>query len=127
MGLLAPMVDYSQAYCFEFCNECTTACPTGAIEPLLLESKRHRAMGLAEVDPGKCIAWHDRQYCMVCQEFCPYLAIEEVTHRGVHCPVVKPEMCRGCGACQVNCPALPDKAIVVKSIPQRPARPLPEA
>ena len=89
-----------------------------------LESKRHRAMGLAEVDPGKCIAWRDRQYCMVCQEFCPYLAIEAMTHRGVHCPVVKAEMCRGCGACQVNCPALPDKAIVVKGIPQRTARPL---
>ena len=123
-GLLAPAIDYSKAHCFEYCNECTKVCPTGAIERLALEAKRNRAIGLAEIDRNKCIAWHDRQYCMVCHEFCPYLAIDSVAQDGVECPTVKPDMCRGCGACQVNCPALPDKAIVVKSIPQRPARPL---
>lgn len=123
-GLLAPTIDYSKAHCFEYCNECTKVCPTGAIERLALEAKRNRAIGLAEIDRNRCIAWHDRQYCMVCHEFCPYLAIDSVAQDGVECPTVKPEMCRGCGACQVNCPALPDKAIVVKSIPQRGARPL---
>lgn len=126
-GLLAPVVDYSKAHCFEYCNECTQVCPTGAIERLALAAKRDRAMGLAEVQRDKCLAWHDRQYCMVCQEFCPYLAIAEVEHNGVNCPVVKPDMCRGCGACEVNCPALPDKAIVVHGIAQRPARPLADA
>lgn len=123
-GLLAPKIDYSKAHCFEYCNECTKVCPTGAIERLALEAKRNRAIGLAEIDRKKCIAWDYGQYCMVCHEFCPYLAIDSVERNGVECPTVKPEMCRGCGACQVNCPALPDKAIVVKSIPQRPARPL---
>ncbi len=123
-GLLTPVLDYSEAYCFEYCHECTQVCPTGAIEKLLLESKRHRAIGLAEVDRDTCLAWHDRQYCMVCQEFCPYLAINSVVHRGVNCPVVKPDMCRGCGACHVHCPARPDKAIVVRGLAQRPARPL---
>ena len=126
-GLLAPKIDYAKAHCFEYCNECTKVCPTGAIERLALEAKRNRAIGLAEIDREKCIAWHDRQYCMVCHEFCPYLAIDSVAQGGVECPVVQPDMCRGCGACQVNCPALPDKAIVVKGIPQRAARPLPEA
>jgi len=123
-GLLAPTLDYAKAHCFEYCNECTKVCPTGAIERLALETKRNRAIGLAEIDREKCIAWHDRQYCMVCHEFCPYLAIDSVTQDGVECPTVKPDMCRGCGACQVNCPALPDKAIVVQGIPQRVARPL---
>lgn len=126
-GLLAPVVDYSKAHCFEYCNECAKVCPTGAIERLALESKRNRAIGLAEVHREKCIAWSDGQYCMVCHEFCPYLAIEAVERNGVNCPVVKPDMCRGCGACQVNCPALPDKAITVNGISQRPARPLEEA
>ena len=125
-GLLAPKIDYSRANCFEYCNECTKVCPTGAIERLALEAKRNRAIGLAEIDRSKCIAWHDGQYCMVCHEFCPYLAIDSTKHRGVECPTVKADMCRGCGACQVNCPALPDKAIVVKGIPQRAARPLPD-
>ena len=124
-GLLAPAIDYSKAHCFEYCNECTQVCPTGAIERLALEAKRNRAIGLAEIRREKCIAWQYGQYCMVCHEFCPYLAIDSVERNGVECPTVKPEMCRGCGACQVNCPALPDKAIVVKGIPQRAARPLP--
>ena len=126
-GLLTPKIEYAAKHCFEYCHECTKACPTGAIERLALEAKRNRSIGLAEVDRNKCIAWRYGQYCMVCHEFCPYLAIATEVRHGVNCPVVRPEMCRGCGACQVNCPALPDKAIVVKGIPQRPARPLPEA
>ena len=126
-GLLAPKIDYSKAHCFEYCHECTKVCPTGAIERLALETKRNLAIGLAEIDRKKCIAWEYGQYCMVCHEFCPYLAIDSTERNGVECPTVKPEMCRGCGACQVNCPALPDKAIVVKGTLQRPARPLPEA
>ncbi len=92
---------------------------TGAIERLALETKRNRAIGLAVIDRKKCIAWEYGQYCMVCHEFCPYLAIDSTERNGVECPTVKPDMCRGFGACQVNCPALPDKAIVVKGIPQR--------
>lgn len=126
-GLLAPKIDYSKAHCFEYCHECTKVCPTGAIERLALETKRNLAIGLAEIDRKKCIAWEYGQYCMVCHEFCPYLAIDSTERNGVECPTVKPEMCRGCGACQVNCPALPDKAIVVKGIPQRAARPSPDA
>ena len=62
---------------------------------------------------------------MVCHEFCPYLAIRTVTHRGVNCPEVDPAMCRGCGACQANCPALPVKAIVVGGREQKRVRALP--
>ena len=123
-GLLTPSIGYSATHCYEYCNECSKVCPTGAIERLALESKRTLAIGLAEVARGKCIAWSDGQYCMVCHEFCPYLAIEAVERNGVNCPVVKPEMCRGCGACQVACPAQPDKAIVVKGIPQHRVRTL---
>ena len=126
-GLLAPVADYAKAHCFEYCNECTRVCPTGAIERLDLAAKRNRAMGLAEIDRNRCIAWRDGEYCMVCHEFCPYLAIGTEEHAGVNCPVVLPDMCRGCGACQVNCPAIPDKAIVVHGTLQHAARPLEEA
>ena len=127
MGLLTPVVDYSKAHCFEFCNECTKVCPTGAIGRLALEAKRNRSMGLAEIDRSQCIAWRDGEYCMVCHEFCPYLAIEPVERNGVNCPVVKPNMCRGCGACQVECPAQPIKAIVVQGAPSRAVLPLEDA
>jgi ferredoxin len=126
-GFFSPVVDYAKAHCFEYCHECTKVCPTGAIERLALEAKRNRAIGLARVRRGQCIAWRDGEYCMVCHEFCPYLAIDIVEHNGINCPVVNPDMCRGCGACQVNCPAQPDKAIVVQGAPQHPVRPLEDA
>jgi len=123
-GLLSPVIDYSKAHCFEYCNECTKVCPTGAIEQLALETKRNRSIGLAQIRRGKCIAWRDGEYCMVCHEFCPYLAIDIVEHNGVNCPVVKADACRGCGACQVDCPAIPDKAIVVQGTRQHLVPPL---
>ena len=123
-GLLAPAIDYSRAHCFEFCNACSQVCPTGAIRRLPLPAKRSLAIGLAHVDRSQCIAWRDREYCMVCHEYCPYLAIEIVERDGVNCPVVLADRCRGCGACQVNCPALPTKAIVVRGTPQRPLPPM---
>jgi Pyruvate/2-oxoacid:ferredoxin oxidoreductase delta subunit len=123
-GLLTPVIDQSESYCYEWCNACTQVCPTGAIEHLLLEQKRNLSIGLAEVTKKDCIAWNDGQYCMVCQEFCPYLAIKSVEHNGVNCPVVDPAMCRGCGTCHNQCPAIPDKAINVKGIVQKPAKPV---
>ena len=33
-GLLAPKIDYAKAHCFEYCNECTKVCPTGASRKL---------------------------------------------------------------------------------------------
>lgn len=123
-GLLSPVIDYPKAHCFEYCNECTKVCPTGAIERLALEAKRNRSIGLAHISRNKCIAWTDGEYCMVCHEFCPYLAIEIVEHNGINCPVVKTDACRGCGACEVNCPALPDKAIVVQGTAQHSVPPM---
>ena len=117
-GWLSPVVDYSDSYCFEFCNACTQVCPTGAIRRLALETKRNRSIGLATVDRNRCIAWSRGRHCMACQEFCPYLAIDAVSRDGVKCPQVNADMCRGCGACQVACPIQPVKAITVAGQPQ---------
>jgi ferredoxin len=118
-GLLAPVVQYGSGYCFEQCKACTEACPTGAIHALTLERKRQLALGAAVVDKSRCLAWKDGLYCMMCQEFCPYSAIRAEEQRGVNCPVVDPDRCRGCGACQTNCPARPLRAITVRAAPQR--------
>lgn len=126
VGLMTPVVVYEGQYCDEWCNECDKVCPTGALAHLTLDEKRATAIGNARIDRTRCIAWAEGKYCMVCQEFCPYLAIELVDHNGVNCPVVDSELCRGCGACQSNCPAITQKAIVVSGIPQRSARPMPE-
>ncbi len=55
---------------------------------------------------------------MVCQEYCPYKAIEaSYTEAGLPRPVVNPQVCRGCGACQNQCPAIrAGKAIIVHGV-----------
>lgn len=117
-GLMAPKVVYREGYCLEPCRACTRVCPTGAIRELSLKEKQRLALGMARVEPSRCLAWHDGLYCMMCQASCPYSAISEVERKGVPCPVVNPDRCRGCGACQNACPARPP-AIVVKACPRR--------
>lgn len=124
-GALTPVLDMSRGYCNEWCRACTLACPTGAIRPLTMEAKRDLSIGTAVVARGRCLAWKDHLYCMVCQEFCPYGAIRSVEQGGVNCPLVDPTLCRGCGACQNDCPARPEKAIIVRGTPQRQAAAIP--
>lgn len=120
-GLLTPVVNYGRDYCDEWCNRCTQVCPTGAIRRLTLEEKRCLSLGNARIDRSRCLAWSQQQYCLLCAEFCPYLAIRSLENQGVPCPEVNQAVCRGCGACQSQCPARPRKAIVVWGMVQHPA------
>jgi len=117
-GLLTPVLRITPDYCAEWCNECTKVCPTGAIKRHSLEEKNCIAIGVARVTKEDCLAWTKSQSCMVCDEFCPFHAIKAVKGNVVPCPEVLPDVCRGCGVCQVNCPA-EKKAIVVHGEPQR--------
>lgn len=100
--------------CEEFCNRCTQACPTGAIRKLTEEQKRNRQIGIAGIRRSACLAWADKEHCMVCDEYCPYKAIKtDFAEDGLPRPVVEPETCRGCGACQNACPASRDGAAIV--------------
>lgn len=103
-------------YCDEFCTMCTGTCPTGAIKKLGEDEKHSRQIGVAQVHRDACLAWTDKEHCMVCQEYCPYLAIgEDVSPDGIPRPVVDPEICRGCGFCQNQCPAIRDGVAIVVS------------
>ncbi len=112
-GLFTPVLAFrslnprQEQFCFQECTACTQACPTGALRPLTVARKQQTAIGLAQVCRSACIAWEKGEYCVVCQEFCPYQAIIEVEHNGVLCPIVDADKCRGCGACESQCPALP--------------------
>jgi len=121
-GWLAPQVDASRGPCEEFCYRCSEVCPTGAIKKILsTDEKRHIQMGIAEVRRDACLAWTDKEHCMVCDEYCPYRAIANVPdEKGIPCPVIKPDVCRGCGYCEKYCPAVRDGiAIVVKGVPEQ--------
>ncbi|MBP7276266.1 MAG: 4Fe-4S dicluster domain-containing protein, partial [Kiritimatiellae bacterium] len=104
--------------CEEFCNDCARVCPTGAIRNLGVEEKRQLQIGVAKVTRDDCLAWTEGEHCMVCQEFCPYGAIDTRTSRaGIPRPVVNEKKCRGCGFCQNACPAIRNgKAILVHGV-----------
>ncbi|MBO7654916.1 MAG: 4Fe-4S ferredoxin, partial [Kiritimatiellae bacterium] len=82
-------------------------CPTGALHPLTVEEKHARPIGLAVVDRKKCLAWAQNEYCVVCDEYCPYKAIIVEKHGDVMCPIVDLAKCRGCAACESACPGEP--------------------
>ncbi|MGD9874634.1 MAG: 4Fe-4S dicluster domain-containing protein [Kiritimatiellia bacterium] len=104
--------------CEEFCDNCSRACPTGAIKKTNVDEKRMIQIGIAEVNREACLAWTDGEHCMVCDEFCPYGAIEtSISETGIPRPIVNPEICRGCGFCQRECPAVRmGKAIIVRGL-----------
>jgi len=116
--LAMPELCFDGGACEEFCIRCTQVCPTGAIRELSERAKRHTKIGEAKIDRKACLAWEDNEYCMVCDEFCPYSAIDTKTKgNGIACPIMKPDLCRGCGACEENCPAIrAGKAILVSPI-----------
>ena len=113
-GFFTPRLVPANGECDEFCNKCGQSCPTQAIRYLPLDRKRDFTLGTARINRERCIAWSLDKHCLVCQEYCPYLAIRtEKNQNGTDCPVMIPELCRGCGLCEKNCFATPFHAIIV--------------
>ncbi|MDP6524104.1 MAG: 4Fe-4S binding protein [Kiritimatiellia bacterium] len=112
LAFLTPRIRISPGYCSEHCNACGKACPAGAIPRLALEDKQNVAIGFATVIHKTCIR------CMLCVIQCPYNAITTEYIFGRYYPVVDPDVCRGCGLCEVVCP-VEGKAIIVQGIRQR--------
>jgi ferredoxin len=120
-GLLTPVIKFrsqnptQERFCFQECVACTKVCPTGAIRMLSVAQKKETSIGVAKLDKVACIAWEKKEYCVVCQEYCPYQAVIEEERNGVQCPTIDESKCRGCGACESQCPALPIAIIVKKN------------
>lgn len=96
---------------------CTTACPTGALQPVRKDLDAIRAavrMGTAEVDTALCHSFNGAS-CGVCVRACP-LEGEALRAGPWEKPLVAPERCIGCGLCERSCVRYPQAIRVRPSL-----------
>lgn len=105
-AMFSPILVPRIGHCRYYCNACGQVCPTGAIPPLDLPEKQEWKIGLAYIDPARCIPYAHNQNCLTCEEFCPApeKAIGHYTKNGIKYPYVIKESCIGCGLCEKICP-----------------------
>lgn len=116
---MQPELSYERGYCRPECTKCSEVCPTGAISRITEEDKTAVSVGTAHWIEKNCVILTDDVACGNCARRCPTGAIKMVakkcedgkTHK---VPVVNPERCIGCGACEYSCPAAPFSAIYVE-------------
>ena len=116
-GLWTPRLVPRIGGCEKNCNLCGQVCPTAAIRNLPLEEKTYARIGTAVVDRSRCLAWEQDRACLVCDEACPYNAVDSrnETIQGVTLgrPFVNEAACVGCGLCESRCPVDGPAAIQV--------------
>ena len=125
---MQPVMDYTNGYCRPECNKCSQVCPTGAILPLDLPEKVSTQIGKAVWIEHSCIIGmeiegEEIKKCGNCARHCPNGAIEMMAKDpddpdSLKFPVINPERCIGCGACEYVCPARPFTAIYVEGLQQ---------
>ncbi len=122
-GLWTPVLVPKLGYCEYNCTLCGQVCPTSAIRKLDLAEKQKTVIGLAFVDPSRCVPFAQGTPCIVCEEHCPTpkkaIVFESRPGRGgvpVKVPVVVVDLCVGCGICETRCPVVDRAGIRVTSI-----------
>lgn len=114
-GLLRPRLDFTKSFCNYDCRECGEVCPDGAIALLDLADKQLTRVAKAIFVQHLCVVEKDGTDCAACSEHCPTKAVDTKPYKnGLRIPVLHPERCIGCGACEYACPVQPEKAIKVE-------------
>ncbi len=96
------------------CGECTTACPTGALEPFDISREGWMAsvsMGKAFVNKSLCYSYAGRT-CGACYQACP-LAGEAIKIGVFETPIMNRDNCVGCGLCEQACLHLPQAIRII--------------
>jgi len=116
-GLLAPVVTFDYAYCRPDCTRCMQVCPSGAIARLSLAEKEMAPIGVARVEMSLCLLSQQIE-CGACIGPCAYGAVTIDFNEDDYSSTVRvdPELCTGCGACEVVCMTTPRRAIRVHPI-----------
>ncbi len=118
-GFWTPQLVPEIGYCEYQCHLCGSVCSTGAIPALTCEEKKSRKIGIAVIARNICLPWGEDKNCIVCEEHCPTpekaIKLEEDSSSGRKMlkPVVRKDLCIGCGICQKVCPVRPARAVRV--------------
>lgn len=114
-AIFSPAVTPRQGVCDPRCHECAKVCPTHAIRHLTPRERVWAKTGTARIIRQKCLAWEVQKHCMVCDEVCPFGAVEFEKGKNGNVPVphVLEDKCGGCGYCEHFCPVQNQAAIVV--------------
>ncbi len=115
-AFFSPVITPRRGPCEPSCNTCGRVCPTGAIAPLPMVEKLKAKVGTARIFRQKCLAWELEKKCLICDEVCPFDAIEFRKRSGspIAVPYVNENKCAGCGYCEHHCPVRAIPAIVVE-------------
>jgi ferredoxin len=109
-------MDYWNGFCNFECTRCMDVCPTGALLPIEIETKKLTQLGIAKFMKDNCIVHTEKTDCGACSEHCPTKAVKMVPYEEderLVIPEVEDKICIGCGACEFACPTTPYKAIFV--------------
>lgn len=116
-GLWTPVLLPRIGGCEKTCNMCGQVCPSGAIRRLSPMEKTFVRIGTASIDRTRCIAWEQQKLCLICDEICPFAAIDFKLVKDAEGeskrPFINEEVCTGCGLCEQKCPVEGKSAIVV--------------
>jgi formate hydrogenlyase subunit 6/NADH:ubiquinone oxidoreductase subunit I len=103
LGLLAPRLDFTRAFCEPACDACGEVCPTGALAPFEAADKARLVIGTAVIRLDACRLTEGKE-CNRCEVACAYRAVRIGGGRFEPAPEVDVPACVGCGACVVACP-----------------------
>lgn len=115
-GMMQPRMDYWKGFCNFECRRCMDVCPTGALLPIEMDTKKLTQLGIAQFIKDNCIVHTEKTDCGACSEHCPTKAVKMVPYEEdtrLVIPEVEDKICIGCGACEFACPTTPYKAIFI--------------
>lgn len=119
LTFMQPHVSFERGYCRPECTNCSSVCPSGAIQPITVPEKSSTQIGHAVWIEKLCLVSAQGVSCNKCTQGCPVSAIEMVARdpdkpASPMFPVINVERCIGCGACEYMCPTRPFSAIYVE-------------